>query len=496
MAAVPSAALDESQLVQVLFFLAPRGTVRLQQTSKTSSFSKVATRNAVWAKHLTRVFALEGDATAPAGEDCGGSSQRAFGLWAALAKDAGIQCVDDTPIWKGFARGARPSAWRSPAVCDLPISTDWVNVCARMCRWLQPNAPSVLEGFRPPVTETEALLPLLDAQGIKLTSKVLDLWRIFDGQAGRILDKHLAELLGMDVMESEDDFAQGIFGGYAAYRHEISSIMLPLTAALTLTAFLQERIPALREHHRTKMVFANSYNFDKIFLVDTQDLGVYIWTRRQDPLLERAAPCNVENPFLAWVVEYVKRLETGVYTMRALRPEKAPATTGICLFPTDGSGYSRCVTRGVEVVASCIYMPESPQGWTYSISFSLVDSVGERERGYKTCQLKSRQWEIQEDGRSAPETVNGEGVIGFFPILTDGGWVLNRESDPHDQYYREPGFVQGAFQYQSCAGRLPSMKGSFGGTLTFIPGTINKPTGPPFQVKLEPFRLERADYLY
>eukprot|EP00971_Amphidinium_carterae_P278749 5533690-Amphidinium_carterae.1 len=36
-----------------------------------------------------------------------------------------------------------------------------------------------------------------------------------------------------------------------------------------------------------------------------------------------------ENPFLAWVVEYVKRLETGVYTMRALRPEKAPATTGL-----------------------------------------------------------------------------------------------------------------------------------------------------------------------
>eukprot|EP00971_Amphidinium_carterae_P030761 605261-Amphidinium_carterae.1 len=37
-----------------------------------------------------------------------------------------------------------------------------------------------------------------------------------------------------------------------------------------------------------------------------------------------------------------------------------------------------------------------------------------------------RMFWLEEDGRSAPETVNGEGVIGFFPILTDGGWVLNR----------------------------------------------------------------------
>mmetsp|Transcript_43678 Transcript_43678/g.79695 ORF Transcript_43678/g.79695 Transcript_43678/m.79695 type:complete len:491 (+) Transcript_43678:60-1532(+) len=490
MATVPSAALDESQLVQVVFFLAPRATIRLQWTSKTSSFSRVTTKNAVWAKHLSRVFALEADAAskAPAGQESGGSLQKSFALWAAVAKDAGIACLDETPTSMGFTRGARP------VECDLPISADWLEACARMCRWLRPNAPAVLDTMRPPVTETDALLLLLESQEIKLSSKVFDFWRIFDGQDGRMLDESLAELLGMQVMESADDFAQGVFGGYAAYRHEVSSMMLPLSAALKLTSFLQERIPPLRQRHRTKMVFANSYNFDKIFLVDTKDLGVYIWTRRQDPLVERAAPSNVENPFLAWVVEYVNRLESGVYTMRALRPERAPATIGICLFPTVGRGYSRCVTQGVEVVASSIYMPESPQGWTYSISFSLVGTA--ESRGYKTCQLKSRQWVIQDDSSSGPETVNGEGVIGFFPILTDGGWILNRESDPHDQYSRDAGFVEGAFQYQSCAGRLPSMQGSFGGTLTFIPGTIRSPKGPPFQVTLEHFRLERAEYLY
>ena len=33
--------------------------------------------------------------------------------------------------------------------------------------------------------------------------------------------------------------------------------------------------------------------------------------------------------------------------------------------------------RGVEVVASCIYMPEHPQGWTYAISLRLVSSAAQ-----------------------------------------------------------------------------------------------------------------------
>jgi len=194
-----------------------------------------------------------------------------------------------------------------------------------------------------------------------------------------------------------------------------------------------------------------------------------------------------------WFEEFVHRLEGGMYKKQALKPERIDRQ-GICLFPVSGTEISRCVTRGVEVTASCIYMPEHPQGWTYSITFQLVCMSS--ERGFNTCQLHTRKWEIQEDGQN-PRFVNGEGVVGFFPILADGGWVLNKESDPHGQYRDlEEGHVEGPFRYQSCAGRNASMKGFFGGELTFVPGTISRPTGPPFQVRLKPFRLQVPAYIY
>eukprot|EP00415_Alexandrium_ostenfeldii_P000033 UN0033 len=159
-----------------------------------------------------------------------------------------------------------------------------------------------------------------------------------------------------------------------------------------------------------------------------------------------------------------------------------------------GPELSRCVTQGVEVTASAVYIPEHPQnGWTYSIALRLVGTA--EERGYKTCQLSVRDWYIQEDGHD-PEHVRGDGVIGFFPILADGGWMLNRESDPNMQYSRPHGLINSAFRYQSCSGRNRSMRGYFSGTLTFIPGTRRQPTGKPFEARLEKFRLRVPDYIY
>merc|ERR1719321_1859359 len=94
------------------------------------------------------------------------------------------------------------------------------------------------------------------------------------------------------------------------------------------------------------------------------------------------------------------------------------------------------------------------------------------------------------------QNVDGNGVIGLFPILCDEGWVLNRESDPHQQY-GEPGekIMPGAFTYHSCAGRT-SLRGKFGGHMTLFPGTRKKPTGPPFNVTLAPFTLCVPEFIY
>jgi len=198
---------------------------------------------------------------------------------------------------------------------------------------------------------------------------------------------------------------------------------------------------------------------------------------------------------LRWFEEYARRLEEGVYTRRAIVNESPTETIGICLFPACGAEVSRCVTRGVEVVASCVYTPEaSQQGWAYSIALRLVGSAA--ERGYETCQLTTRTWRIQASDDDEPDVVNGEGVIGLFPILADGGWISNRLSDPHGQYGEREGFQEGWFRYQSCSGRKRGMRGSFGGSLRFVPGDKKKPTGKAFDATLEPFKLYIPEFVF
>eukprot|EP00812_Abedinium_dasypus_P010007 NODE_3654_length_759_cov_175.791193.p2 GENE.NODE_3654_length_759_cov_175.791193~~NODE_3654_length_759_cov_175.791193.p2 ORF type:complete len:208 (+),score=45.63 NODE_3654_length_759_cov_175.791193:3-626(+) len=196
---------------------------------------------------------------------------------------------------------------------------------------------------------------------------------------------------------------------------------------------------------------------------------------------------------LRWFEEYVRRLEEGIYGILTLRPELPFPTAALSLFPIGGPEHHRSVHRGVEVTCSCVYMPEHSHGWTYSITLMLV--APKEERGFETCQLHSRAWEITADG-CPMQLVRGEGLIGFYPILSDGGWELNTESDPHEQYRHEAGHMEGPFRYQSCSGRMTDMCGTFGGELTFLPGTIGRPTGPPFQVRMKPMRLYVPEFIY
>ena len=42
------------------------------------------------------------------------------------------------------------------------------------------------------------------------------------------------------------------------------------------------------------------------------------------------------------------------------------------------------------------------------------------ERGFETAQLRSRHWRIQRRGET--DAVHGDGVVGKFPLLREGGW--------------------------------------------------------------------------
>ena len=121
------------------------------------------------------------------------------------------------------------------------------------------------------------------------------------------------------------------------------------------------------------------------------------------------------------------------------------------------------------------------------------------ERGFETCQLHMRHWEIR-DAKGGVQRVDGEGVIGMFPVLREGGYRADRV---HRAGRVEGEETSGRFVYQSCTGgnytaegRNTLEGGSFGGHLTFVPGTIDDPEGAPFDVAVKAFRLVHPGYIF
>lgn len=337
---------------------------------------------------------------------------------------------------------------------------------------------------------------------------VSGLWNVHDGQI--IPHSFYRQIVDIEPVDSREmSYLEGLFGGYSVYDHGGSLWFLPLTAAMALTRLLRGKIEGFTDAHPTKVAFGfGSYCQGestrgpmKWMLVDVLDGSVVCGTNTRPPsdYLPAAPPGEGADGLLRWFSEFSKRFEEGTYVHRPMVNEDRDSW-GICLFPATGAELSRCVTRGVEVTASCIYMPEHrAQGWGYSLAFKLLGTA--EERGFQTCQLDTRIWNVELEGEER-DTVRGDGVIGFFPILTDGGWICNLESDPNSQYEVEgrtrksSHVIPGEFRYQSCSQGSRSMRGQFSGTLLMVPGTRKKPTGEPFHATLNPFRLYIPDFIY
>jgi uncharacterized protein affecting Mg2+/Co2+ transport len=214
-----------------------------------------------------------------------------------------------------------------------------------------------------------------------------------------------------------------------------------------------------------------------------------------------------QDDFLRYLEEYARRLATGQYRVGKLGTH-ADDPDGITLFPqppiTGGPEsllkslassiplVSRAVTRGVEVMGSAVFAREaedSNMGFIYCIRCRLL-RPGEdgyqsaAQRGFETCQLSTRHWLITNDTTGRTSIVEGQGVIGMYPVLREDGYENGNE------------FFPGVFQYQSCTGAMGST-GSFGGHITFVPGRRGSHTGDPFMAELQPFLLDDTpNFLY
>jgi hypothetical protein len=225
-------------------------------------------------------------------------------------------------------------------------------------------------------------------------------------------------------------------------------------------------------------------------------------------------PENIEDgkdSILRWFEEYAHRLHQNYYAVGRLNPQvdddrndNADAMLSLLKFPTvnDTANCSRAVTRGVEIVASAIFVEEMDM-FVYSIRMRLLTPddgncyMSPEQRGFDTCQLVSRHWKISKLKANRPpviDEVRGEGVIGYFPILCEGAYVPVFGGVFNDMQY-QVGRAMGAFTYQSCT--EADCPGAVEGYLQFRPDWRDgRPSGEIFNARVDPFPLTFSHFLY
>ena len=154
---------------------------------------------------------------------------------------------------------------------------------------------------------------------------------------------------------------------------------------------------------------------------------------------------------------------------------------------------SRTVTRGIEIVASSHYDPFLSNYVSYSIRMRLVPAneqgyMSPSERGFGTCQLMTRHWVLSNRNTNQDEVVDGDGVIGLYPLLMDNGF---RDDEGQSVNRVRAGELvlserEKWFRYQSLSSTDCT---SFRGRIRFMPGSLREPTGEPFYADVGVFAL-------
>jgi len=276
--------------------------------------------------------------------------------------------------------------------------------------------------------------------------------------------------------------------------------------------------------------------------------GIYVNHNGYDSVIPAVSPrrtdcyntSNTGGMLFYWLNEYLHRLESGVYQVQPLfltTPEKPiakNATRIISLFPVaetstkaspspsngmnaslSDTSVSKTITNGVEIVASPIFISARSNGhdklfYSYSIRMRLLNNHSSRPRGYQQCQLTTRHWKIH-NALNNSENVDGDGVIGYFPVLST-------------KYSQDTSKDEWPFVYQSCtnADNIPTY---MGGHLNFqwldfnpmegenVPQGSRSPTRSPprprdtaessippdmleFSAKINDFSLIVPDFIY
>mmetsp|Transcript_7207 Transcript_7207/g.15734 ORF Transcript_7207/g.15734 Transcript_7207/m.15734 type:complete len:446 (+) Transcript_7207:122-1459(+) len=436
--------LEPQCLLQIFSHLSARDCARAALVQRI--WRDIAQDNSLFRQFLWEDYGWDAP-TKPSNEACA-SYRLAYGAWATEF-------------------GADESSYIKRSV------TAWKSIEA----FLTAHHPAIKSSLQPGASEQD-IRQAEEALGCKLHPALKAIYRLRNGQTLKY-DQCFDEQV--EPRNHEESVFHGMFGGYSFYDELVSVRMLPLDRMIKWTTVIQNG----RLVNRNQILFAASFNFKKLFVVNSADASISVVS---PGVLLPAVPtvAGAEDGVLRWLEEYARRLSCGYYCVELLDPELS-SSASISLFPAQAPGMVKAVTRGVQVRGSCLYVPEhSPPGrnvFTYSIRFSLLPHDEQRQhwpatagppRVLDSCQLMTRHWIIRNAEGEEIDEVRGEAVVGKFPLLRPG----------------EPEFV-----YQSCTNQQAA-RGYMEGDFTFVEGNIAKPTGPEWDVVCPRFVLEVPNFIF
>lgn len=358
-------------------------------------------------------------------------------------------------------------AWRTE-YAEFFQSTEQATVIRRAARcwnsikgWLDEHAPQIAATLAPGVSKEEAaaLTQLPDGEGSN-SLELRALYRVHNGQR--------PELVPRTYDTASAGNWDGLLGGYSFYQHIINTRMMTLSEGIRLAQQLPGRDRASRSVVVAHSLILGRDAPEKLYSYSFKDAALSLQQASQP----RGSYVPPTTGLLDWFEEYASLLSTD--TFRIAPVLELPQTTGepgINLYPITPPRFGEAVTHGVCVRAGSLFIPELSRPSEYWFSYSMRMHIPESSSSAAPpagCQLLSRHLIFDKGVRGVPpQIVDGEAVIGMHPLLKVG----------------EPEFV-----YQSCTSAPaaanwdypPTVSGSF----RFVPGSIENPTGPPFDVSI------------
>eukprot|EP00760_Papus_ankaliazontas_P008848 PhM_4_TR13936/c0_g1_i1/m.60512/K10290/FBXO3; F-box protein 3 len=381
------------------------------------------------------------------------------------------------------------------------------------CNHSDNNIPEIPRTLLPPATVQE-LQGLAEAGSgsLPVPPELAALYRITAGQTTldtfsstndslSNLPRHNLEVANFDAARPLEPVLCGMFGGYRLYDHVVNLHFVSIARGTVW----RRHVNIDSENNSIPQILCESFMF-----AESADGSVVYFVVGNNSVYD--AQSNQSSGFQTGQVISVNRVGQTILIAESVFAFVHDWVDGLCRnqmnknkkystlrrepqrFVDDCDGSRTTVTRGIAVNVSPLFIPElSMMGrkhfFAYRIRIWVEDAT---QMPSSQCQLYARHWVITQINSNTnsvsrePEVVDGEGVIGLYPILDASLVGPNKASSSGNKVP--------FFEYCSCTHFASGgkMKGHF----TFVPGLLSGPhlqdtfevTVPEFECRV-PFRL-------